>query len=88
VGEEELRAAAGTGVRGRWRARTRAERDAGEGEESEAAADAGYRTEEAASSRGCGRPNRRIRLETWSGRWAGLLPFGPFYLSKPAFQSI
>ena len=30
MGEEELRAAAGTGVRGRWRARTRAERDAGE----------------------------------------------------------
>ena len=30
MGEEELRAAAGTGVCGRRRARTRAERDAGE----------------------------------------------------------
>ena len=91
MGEEELLAEVagrGGGAAGRGRARTRGERDAGEGEESEAAADAGYRTEEAASSRGCGRPNRRIRLETWSGRWAGLLPFGPFYLSKPAFQSI
>jgi hypothetical protein len=27
-------------------------------------------------------------LKTWSGRWAGLLPLGPFYLSKPAFLSI
>jgi len=93
VEEEELLAeVAGRGGgatgRGQGRARTRGERDAGEGEESEAAADAGYRTEEAASSRGCGRPNRRIRLETWSGRWAGLLPLGPFYLSKPAFLSI
>jgi hypothetical protein len=31
---------------------------------------------------------RWIRLETWSGRWARLLPLGPFYLSNSGFLSI
>jgi hypothetical protein len=85
---------------GRGRREREEERDAAEGEEPAAATDADPRRQRHQAwmrVRHCGtmRRGHRVRLGremdkvgVLGRRWAGLLPLGPFYLSRPTFLSI